>query len=260
MLVWDQFTVHIDLNTYIDRVTNLLMTVSVTPHSLLFIYINTRIYTLLYTFLRETYLHTEIKWQTVNVVNRKWCQSQQPRLWSLCLSDDLICDTCLSLSDYIISDTCLSLSAAGLWRAADAENPALWLAEMLWEESERLMINHMDINNDNQWLFKWRVYIYKEKETVWSVCCEHWAFPWIPDSDQWHHVLFCVLQSAIRSLINHWSISSQINVLVFILFWAGRRQPVRCSLKHKRSGGGTETVSIAPVSVIDRWLLIIDQV
>lgn len=98
--------------------------------------------------LAETNVHTQIKWRTVN---RKWCQSQQPclwwpHLWHLFVSDDIISDTCLS--DDIISDACLSLSAARLWRAADAENPVLWLAEMVWAESERLMINHMGINNE----------------------------------------------------------------------------------------------------------------
>lgn len=61
----------------------------------------------------------------------------------------------VSLRTSSMTLVCISLFAAQLWRAADAENPALWLAERLCS------IRPPD---GLKQLFKWRVYIYKEKD------------------------------------------------------------------------------------------------
>lgn len=77
---------------------------------------------------------------------------------------------------------------------------------------------------NNWWIFKWRVYIYIEKKIVWSF---FWSLSVSMDirfkSVTSHHVLFCILISAIWSSVDR-TITDQINLSVFLVFWAGTRQ------------------------------------
>lgn len=119
---------------------------------------------------------------------------------SVCICVSLLTSSvtpvCISVSLLTSSVTpvFLSLFAAQLWRAADAENPALWLAERLCSVRPPDGLKQ---------LFKWRVYIYKEKDVYSPFNISMYT----GSKKGWHHWL-CVTFSIQE--VEHWPIISQV--------------------------------------------------